>query len=91
MLRIPMRAGSLVIWDQRTPHGSHPNNSSNSRFAQFLKVFPAHPIDAKRAANRAAAVREMMSKCGFGKEELTELGISMFGLEAVSKKKKKNK
>src|SRR4051812_18931297 len=28
-IRITARAGSVVLWDQRTPHGSRPNNSAH--------------------------------------------------------------
>ena len=36
--RITMQAGSICFWDQRTPHGSRCNVSSNFRAAMFLKV-----------------------------------------------------
>ena len=36
--RIPLRAGSMVIWDQRVVHGSQPNNSDRPRIAQFIKA-----------------------------------------------------
>jgi hypothetical protein len=39
-IRITMRRGTLLIWDNRMPHGSQPNNSSNPRMAQFIKMFP---------------------------------------------------
>ena len=29
--RVAMRAGSMVIWDQRMAHGSAPNDSCNPR------------------------------------------------------------
>lgn len=37
--RIPLRQGSVLIWDQRMMHGSSPNDSLRCRFAQFLKAF----------------------------------------------------
>lgn len=29
--RVPMKAGSLLVWDFRIPHGSKPNNSDRPR------------------------------------------------------------
>eukprot|EP00339_Tiarina_fusa_P027695 CAMPEP_0117040964 /NCGR_PEP_ID=MMETSP0472-20121206/28636_1 /TAXON_ID=693140 ORGANISM="Tiarina fusus, Strain LIS" /NCGR_SAMPLE_ID=MMETSP0472 /ASSEMBLY_ACC=CAM_ASM_000603 /LENGTH=329 /DNA_ID=CAMNT_0004751843 /DNA_START=1 /DNA_END=987 /DNA_ORIENTATION=+ len=58
--RITMKAGSMVIWDQRTPHGSAANESSRFRSAQFLKVFPnqvLHQQAARRKARRATVRR----------------------------------
>ena len=37
--RIPMRAGSLLVWNQEVVHGSQPNASENWRLAQFIKAF----------------------------------------------------
>ena len=39
-VRIPVREGSFLIWDQRVCHGSAPNDSDRARIAQFLKGFP---------------------------------------------------
>jgi ectoine hydroxylase-related dioxygenase (phytanoyl-CoA dioxygenase family) len=37
-IRIPIRAGCLLLWDQRTCHGTRPNNSSRPRIIQFFRV-----------------------------------------------------
>ena len=76
-----MRAGSLVIWDQRTPHGAVSNNSSRPRFAQFMKMFPAQPIDSSRLAARSETVLYMCKKANF-LPLLTPLGARLFGLPA---------
>jgi ectoine hydroxylase-related dioxygenase (phytanoyl-CoA dioxygenase family) len=39
-IRIPMKAGSIVIWNQKIAHGTVPNNSSNGRIVQFMRVYP---------------------------------------------------
>lgn len=39
--RVPMRAGSVVLWDARTPHGNYPNRSENWRMCQYLGFHPA--------------------------------------------------
>jgi len=38
--KITMRAGSLLMWDSRTPHGNYPNESSNFRIVQYTGMFP---------------------------------------------------
>jgi len=77
-LRVTARAGSLVIWDQRNAHGSAPNNSNRIRYAQFLKLFPASPIDPQRAEARTIAVKAKVEKSGV---EVTDLGEKLFGLK----------
>ena len=43
--KVPMRAGSMVIWDSRTPHGNWPNEQSDEiRQVLYLTYFPA-PTD----------------------------------------------
>jgi len=77
-LRITVRAGSMVIWDQRVAHGSAPNDSNRARFAQFLKMFPATPIDPTRAKLRAEKLSQKISECGV---TVSELGEKLFGLK----------
>lgn len=56
-MRVPMRAGSLVLWDQRTPHGTCRNTSARPRFSQMLKLFPRRLVTPERLARRAALLR----------------------------------
>ena len=79
--RVSMRAGSMVIWDQRTPHGSFGNRSSRFRSAQFLKVFPNNILEMQpnRKKARANTLRRIIRDIpGF---ELTPLGRHVFGLD----------
>ena len=40
-MRVPMRAGSVLIWNQLLFHGTSPNMGTNRcRYAQYLKAFP---------------------------------------------------
>ena len=55
--RITIRAGSLLLWDQRLVHGSVPNDSENYRMAQFVKAFRAKTCTGARLAARTAAIR----------------------------------
>lgn len=36
--RVPIRAGSLLIWDSATPHGTFPNTSGEFRAIQYVKA-----------------------------------------------------
>jgi len=79
--RISMRAGSVVIWDSRLPHGSIPNNSSNMRVAQFIKLFLRSDIPSEEIIiNRRETVKREIEAAKF-KPDLTPLGTKLFGLE----------
>jgi len=68
--RVTMRAGSLLIWDQRVVHGSAHNNSGNFRVAQFIKAFRRSFAGDERLRHRTIRVRSELRKRGvsFGKE-----------------------
>lgn len=34
------RAGDLIIWDQRLPHGSRPNRAAHPRIVQYINMYP---------------------------------------------------
>ncbi len=51
------------------------------RCAQFLRMFPAQPMDPKRAQARALTVDAKVRAAGFA-PELTDLGRRVFGLSA---------
>ncbi|UJR07141.1 hypothetical protein I4U23_011429 [Adineta vaga] len=38
--RMPIRKGSLLVWDSRLPHGNYPNNSNRMRIVQYLHMAP---------------------------------------------------
>jgi ectoine hydroxylase-related dioxygenase (phytanoyl-CoA dioxygenase family) len=45
--RLPMRPGSVCLWDSRTPHGNFPNESGHWRVCQYIGFHPApHPVRA---------------------------------------------
>lgn len=77
--RVPLRAGSLVIWDQRMAHGSAPNSSPNGRFCQFLKMSYALNPNAAQAKNRLAVVGEKVADANM---EPSDLGKKLFGLQS---------
>lgn len=62
--RVTLRAGSLLIWDQRVMHGSAQNNSNKFRIAQFIKAFKRAPLTEKSLQNRRMRVKREMSRNG---------------------------
>lgn len=61
--RITMRAGSLLIWDQRVVHGSSPNHSHKFRVAQFIRAFRESSVSSGRYEARSAYLkREILSR-----------------------------
>ena len=82
--RIPIRAGSLLVWDQRVVHGSQPNDSTNLRMAQFIKAFRLHRLPQERLHLRSKAVLKFMNDqlgtrtTQFTREEKAVLGLEEF-------------
>ncbi|KAG2389245.1 hypothetical protein C9374_014645 [Naegleria lovaniensis] len=73
-VRVPLRAGDLLIWDIIMPHGSAPNDSERYRLCQFLKMFPAQPLKKERMK----LIHQAVQKNGM---HVTELGEKLFGLK----------
>lgn len=46
VFKIPVRKGSIVIWNSLTFHANFPNDSSNFRVVQYFRMIPAN--DPKR-------------------------------------------
>lgn len=40
--KVAVKAGSLVIWSSKTPHGTFPNNSNHGRMIQYIKMADAN-------------------------------------------------
>ena len=78
--RIPVRAGSLLIWDQRVVHGSQPNESNRCRISQFVRAVRRDGVSASRLERRTAAVQRELRAAGTH-HLLTPLGRRVFGLE----------
>ncbi|CAF0930362.1 unnamed protein product [Adineta steineri] len=80
---ISTRAGSAILWDQRTMHGSRANASLRPRFAQFFKMFPTqHPaMTLERAEYRCQAILAKLQEANIDPNtDLTPLGRRIFGL-----------
>jgi ectoine hydroxylase-related dioxygenase (phytanoyl-CoA dioxygenase family) len=79
---ISSRAGSAILWDQRTMHGSRANCSLRPRFAQFFKMFPREhrAMTAERAEYRRKGILRKLQKANIDpKTDLTPLGKNLFG------------
>lgn len=80
---ISTRAGSAILWDQRTMHGSRSNCSLRPRYAQFFKMFPKqHPsMTPERAEYRRKAILAKLEASNIDPEkDLHPLGKRLFGL-----------
>ncbi|CAE8734835.1 unnamed protein product [Polarella glacialis] len=78
--RVPMKQGSLLVWDQRLVHGSCPNASSRVRMAQFLRAFRRAPLSSERLTARALAVHRKVEAAGLC-GQVSALGARVFGWE----------
>lgn len=71
--RVPVREGSLILWDVRVVHGSAPNRgTANPRMAQFLCLRSAKLWGQKRAARRAALVARVLRDHGIDEPTSSE-------------------
>ena len=52
---VPMRAGSLLVWNSELPHCNYANDSDKFRMVQYVKCFPRPSSSAKAAASGAAS------------------------------------
>ncbi|CAE7539199.1 unnamed protein product [Symbiodinium natans] len=77
--RIPLRAGSFLLWNQLVVHGSCANRSHNFRMAQFITGFRAGEMTPGRAWARAAAVQRLCSGL-----PLSPLAPHVFGISEQS-------
>jgi hypothetical protein len=70
---MPIRKGSLLIWDSRLPHGNFPNNSNSMRIVQYLHMAPVAD----------EAIRSYpLSKDDLPSEfRLTDLGKKLYGFK----------
>ncbi|CAK9077140.1 unnamed protein product [Durusdinium trenchii] len=76
--RIPLKQGSLLLWDQRCVHGSRPNCSSRVRMAQFIRAFRRAPLSKDRAVARACAIFRKL-KAAQLLDEVSGSGMEVFG------------
>ena len=80
--RIPMRCGSVLLWDQTMFHGTSPNQSANCRAAQYLKAFPVSCVSKERLARRSTALKRILEERSL-LDDIMPSGLSVFALKHV--------
>jgi len=75
--RVPVRKGALIIWNQKLPHGSKPNESDNYRAAQYFKMYPKTLFDFKTRRIRRKYMQQFVEPI---EDHLTSLGRSVLDL-----------
>ncbi|CAF1037290.1 unnamed protein product [Rotaria sordida] len=72
--RMPIRKGSLLVWDTRLPHGNYPNNSNQMRIIQYLHMAPI----ADEALRPFPLSKQDLPETF----QLTELGEKLYGFKS---------
>ena len=75
-----MRAGSLLIWDQRVVHGSSPNHSHKFRVAQFIRAFQESSVSSSRFEARSAYLKKEFVRRE-GTRDTPDSGIKVLGIK----------
>ena len=94
--RIPMKAGSVLLWNQSVFHGTCPNESNNCRMAQFIKGFSRSLSFKSKEVNQTEtgvySTPQLQRRAHLLQESLTNsnalgavssLGKSLFALDAI--------
>jgi hypothetical protein len=79
-IRISMRKGAIVLWNQMVPHGSFRNKSNNIRVAQFLKMFPSNTFSDKRKIKRVKLIEKQFFNNNFFKN-ISDEGEILFDIK----------
>lgn len=77
LIKVPIKAGSYLVWSAKQPHANYPNDSNRFRYVQYLTSIPANAGRFNR--QYPASVLPMR---GF---EPNELGRKLFGMDAWSR------
>lgn len=77
--KVPMRAGSLLIWNSQLPHGNFPNTSAKFRMVQYIKMIPSDNKSEFQPVLQAGKIpREEFFPDDF---KVSDIGRKLFGLE----------
>lgn len=83
--RVPMKPGSVLIWNQTVVHGTSPNNGTNRcRLAQYLKAFNGpQSISIERMRLRSNSLKKLLIENGTDVDQLNEDARKVFGFYYV--------
>lgn len=96
IVKVPMEAGDLLIFNSSEPHGIRPNHSEEKvRIAQYISMMPAQEDNASLKEWRVNSWKNRIAPEGYAfpgdprnweqlkyeKAELTELGEKLLGLK----------
>jgi Phytanoyl-CoA dioxygenase (PhyH) len=98
VVKVASKAGDLLIWDSRLPHGIRENRSDRPRLAQYISLFPAPQDDEELRQWRIESWRHRVAPEGhafpgdprnweqtrYKRADLTELGEKLLGLKSWS-------
>lgn len=78
--KVPMRSGSLLVWNSMLPHGNFPNESQNEfRMVQYIKMIP---VDDPREFEPAVTACKFERNDWFPDDyEISSLGKCLYGLQ----------
>ena len=97
IVKVPMKAGDLLIFNSLQPHGIRPNLSkSKVRIAQYISMMPAQEDDSALREWRIKSWKERIAPEGYAfpgdprnfeqtkydRAELTQLGEKLLGLKS---------
>ena len=96
IVKVPLEAGDLVIWNSSQPHGIRANHSDKPRIAQYISMMPAQEEDQAMREWRISSWQDRIAPQGYAfpgdprnweqeryeKAELTELGEKLLGLKS---------
>ncbi len=82
--KVPIRRGSLCIWDSGSLHANYENSSADTRIVQYVRMMPAPHIC--NLPSRRRLFPENVDTKGI---VLSELGKKLLGLEPWEKANKK--
>jgi ectoine hydroxylase-related dioxygenase (phytanoyl-CoA dioxygenase family) len=95
IVKVESKAGDLLIWDSRLPHGIRENQSDRPRLAQYIAMFPARQDDQELRQWRIKSWRDRVAPEGhafpgdprnwerarYERADLNELGEKLLGLK----------
>lgn len=75
--KIPVRAGSLIVWSSDLIHANCPNDSERFRMVQYMKMFPARE-GMEGTERRRLGILDLMPETF----SPSELGKKLYGMES---------